>query len=330
MLRRLLASLLLGLVVAGLIAAGASLWGYLQYARPGPAVAEVTVVLERGASLQRIGERLAEAGVLTDPDVFVLAARLAGRGRGLKAGEYRFRPHASMARILAKLRAGRTVVRRLTVPEGLTTAEVLALVRAAEALAGDLGPAPPEGSLLPETYHYRFGDTRAGLIQRMRAAMAKAVAEIWAQRLPESPLATPEEASVLASLVEKETGLASERARIASVFTNRLRRDMRLQSDPTVVFALTGGRGPLERPLKRADLEIDSPYNTYRVKGLPPAPIANPGRAALLAAVRPLQTDELYFVADGSGGHAFARTFREHQANVGRWRRIQAQRRKSE
>jgi UPF0755 protein len=221
------------------------------------------------------------------------------------------------------------VVRRLTVPEGLTSAEVLALVGAAEGLVGELGSPPPEGALLPETYHYGYGDTRAGLIDRMRRAMRDALSEIWAKRLPDLPLGSPEEAAVLASLVEKETAVSSERARIASVFTNRLRRDMRLQSDPTVVFALTQGQGRLERPLRKADLEVDSPYNTYLVKGLPPAPIANPGRAALLAAVRPLATDEFYFVADGSGGHAFARTFKEHQANVRRWRQVQAEQRKT-
>jgi UPF0755 protein len=330
MLRALLTSLLLGLVVTALIVAGAGLWGYGQYRRPGPAAVEVTVVLERGASVQRIAGRLAEAGVIDNPDVFTIAVRLTGRRRGLQAGEYRFRPRDSMASVVARLRAGDTVVRRLTVPEGLTTAEVLALVGAAEGLVGELGPVPPEGALLPETYHYGYGDRRAGLIDRMRVAMREALIEIWAQRLPELPLATPEEAAVLASLVEKETAVASERARIASVFTNRLRRDMRLQSDPTVVFALTRGRERLERPLIKADLEVDSPYNTYLVKGLPPAPIANPGRAALLAAVRPLDTDELYFVADGSGGHAFARTFKEHQANVRHWRRVQAEQRKTE
>lgn len=330
MLRRLFASLLLGVVVAGLIGAGALLWGYGRYSRPGPAGSEVTVVLARGDSVARIAERLAEAGVLADPDVFVLAARLTGRDRPLKAGEYRFPARDSMALVLARLRAGQTVVRRLTVPEGLTSAEVVRLVAAADGLDGEVGPAPPEGTLLPETYHYGFGDTRAGLVARMSAAMRDAVAEIWARRLPDLVLATPEEALVLASLVEKETGIASERARIAGVFHNRLRRDMRLQSDPTVVFALTQGRGRLERPLNRNDLDVDSPFNTYRVKGLPPAPIANPGRAALSAAVKPLAGDELYFVADGTGGHAFARTFDEHRGNVRRWRRIQAEKRRAE
>lgn len=327
MLRRAFASLLIGLVVAVLVAAGAALWGYGQYMRPGPAAQEVTVVLERGSSVARIAEALARAGAIDNADVFVIAARLHDRGRGLKAGEFRFPARASMAVILAKLRAGETVVRRLTVPEGLTTAEVLALVEAADGLTGEVGPAPPEGSLLPETYHYSYGDRRADLVGRMRQAMDEALAEVWATRLPELPLATPEEAVVLASIVEKETGLATERARIAKVFVNRLRRDMRLQSDPTVVYALTEGRERLDRPLTKADLAVDSPYNTYLVKGLPPTPIANPGRAALQAAVRPLQTDELYFVADGQGGHAFARTFEEHQENVRRWRRHQAERR---
>ena len=326
MLSRAFTAILIGLVVALLFAGGAVFWGYEQYRRPGPAAAPVTVVLEPGSGVRAIARRLADAGVLRHPDVFVLAARFGvGGGRDLKAGEYAFPAHASIAQLLAKLRAGETVVRRLTVPEGLTSREVLALVEAAEGLAGEAGEPPPEGALLPETYHYSYGDGRADLVARMREAMRHALEELWPGRQPDLPLQSPEQALVLASIVEKETGLATERGRIAGVFMNRLRRDMRLQSDPTVLYALTEGRGRLERPLSRADLAVDSPYNTYLYGGLPPGPIANPGRAALAATLRPASTDELYFVADGSGGHAFASSLAEHQRNVAHWRRLQRQ-----
>ncbi len=324
MARRILSTFLLGLVVSSLIAAGAYLWGYAQFTRPGPSTSDTTIVLPRGDSLDSIARRLAATGVISGPDVFILAVRLKGLGRQVKAGEYRIVAGDSMERVLARLTSGEVVVRLLTVPEGLTTVEVLGLVRAAEGLTGEVGPAAGEGQLLPETYYYEFGDSRAGLVERMRQAMRETVAEVWARRLAGLPLTAPEQAVVLASLIEKETGVKAERARVASVFINRLRRDMRLQSDPTVAYALTHGKSTLARALSKADLSLDSPYNTYRVKGLPPAPIANPGRAALLAAVRPLDTKELYFVADGTGGHSFATTFKEHSRNVRRWRRIKA------
>jgi UPF0755 protein len=224
--------------------------------------------------------------------------------------------------VLSLLREGRTVVRHLTIPEGLTTVEILALLDDAPGLSGDRSP-PAEGTLLPETYNYSWGDSRAGMMARMQKAMAETLAKLWASRAAGLPLATPEAAVTLASLVEKETALAAERPRVAGVFVNRLRLGMRLQSDPTVVYALTAGKGPLGRELTRADLEVPSPYNTYRIDGLPPGPIANPGRAAIAAALQPLASRELYFVADGSGGHAFASTLEEHNRNVTRWRKLQ-------
>jgi UPF0755 protein len=326
MLSRAFISLLVGLLTALVIVAGALLWGYVQYRQPGPWASDATVVFAPGIGLQGIARRLAAAGLVSDADVFVLAARLAaGGGRDLKAGEYLIPAHASMAEILAKLRRGETVVRRLTVPEGLTSRQVLALVATASGLVGEPGEVPPEGSLLPETYHYSYGDHRAGVLRRMREAMRMTLAELWPARRGDLPLATPEEAVVLASIVEKETGMAAERGRVAGVFINRLKRHMRLQSDPTVLFALTEGRREFGRPLTRAELAVESTYNTYIVTGLPPGPIANPGRAALQATLQAPPSEELYFVADGSGGHAFARTFEQHQENVRRWRRRQSE-----
>jgi UPF0755 protein len=226
-----------------------------------------------------------------------------------------------MRRVLAMLRAGEVVVRRFTVPEGTSSSQVVALLAEAEGLEGQVVAPPVEGSLLPETYTYVWGDGRSDLIRRMATAMTTLVDELWAAREPDLPLATTRDAVILASIVERETGVADERPRVAAVFLNRLRLGMRLQADPTVAYALWGGNAP-PRPLSLADLQVSSAYNTYMVEGLPPGPIANPGRASLEAVLRPLRSDELFFVADGSGGHAFARTLDEHQRNVVRWRKL--------
>jgi UPF0755 protein len=263
--------------------------------------------------------------VVGDRRLFRLFALASDRARALKAGEYEFPPRASYAEVLAQLGAGRTLTRFLTVPEGLTAVEVAALVNAAAAMQGAPSASPPEGSLLPETYDYRWGDNRAAMLQRMQAAMQATLAELWPRRAADVPLASPQEALILASIVEKETGIAAERRRVAGVFANRLRLGMPLQADPTVVYALTGGQAPLGRALTRADWQVDSPYNTYRIRGLPPGPIANPGRAAIEAALNPEPHDYLYFVADGSGGHAFARSLAEHNRNVARWRAVRGE-----
>jgi UPF0755 protein len=233
--------------------------------------------------------------------------------------------------VLDKLVAGDVVLRQVTIPEGLTTAQVLDLLAGVDGLEGTISMPPSEGSLLPETYDYTLGDTREMLIERMRKGMDSLIAELWPKRAAELPLKSPEEAVILASIVEKETGIPAERPRVAAVFVNRLKRGMPLQSDPTVIYGLTRGKvasvangeGILGRKLIRADLDLDNPYNTYRILGLPPGPIANPGRASLEAVLNPPATTELYFVADGTGGHAFASTLEEHNRNVARWRKLQ-------
>jgi UPF0755 protein len=224
--------------------------------------------------------------------------------------------------VIAMLAKGETVARRLTIAEGLRVAEIFQLLANTEALQGELPPAPEEGSLLPETYFYAYGDSRVGLVRRMEDAMRETLDELWPQRAEGLPFRTRREALILASIVDKETGVADERDKVAAVFINRLRRGMRLQADPTVIYGLTEGDGALGRELNRGDWGHDSAYNTYQIDGLPPGPIGNPGRAALEAALNPDEVDYLYFVADGNGGHAFGRTLDEHNRNVAKWRRI--------
>ena len=316
-----------GLLGAGLFLLGIAHWAHLKFTGPGPLAGATTLVIHKGAGVEGIAATLFDAGVIDDRFLFEAGARLSGRGRVMRAGEYRFPAGVSTDRAIALLARGDTVKRKLTVAEGWTVSEVLALIRSDDGLTGELPVGVEEGSLLPETYYFSLGDSRAALIGRMREAMKTTLGALWDGRAPGLLLASPQQALVLSSIIERETALPSERARISAVFHNRLRRGMRLQSDPTVAYALTLGKAPLDRSLARSDLRIDSPYNTYRVYGLPPTPIANPGRASIEAALRPAETDELYFVADGTGGHAFARSFTEHLKNVARWRRIERERR---
>lgn len=307
--------------VAVLGAATATVLGVQRYLAPGPLAADKTLVLPRGEGTVELARRLTGAGVLREPYTFAIGARVTAGAGPLKAGEYLFKAGISPAGVAALLRSGRTVVHHLTVPEGLTSAEIVSLVRAAPELTGTVGKVPPEGTLMPATYDYSYGDSRARLIARMRADMAALVKTLWAGRAKDlTGIETPEQAVTLASLVEKETALPGERPLIAGVFLNRIARGMKLQSDPTVAYAVTGGKAPLDRPLTRDDLRTESPYNTYVVTGLPPGPIANPGKASLEAALHPDQTDYLYFVADGQGGHVFARTLADHNRNVAHWR----------
>ena len=316
------ATVVLVLVIAA-ACGGAAWWAFEQYRGPGPLAARTTIVIPKGADVSTIAARLADAGVIANPLILRLGARFDEADERLRAGEYAFVPGISAREVVAKLTEGLTVVRRLTIPEGLPAAEVVALVAAADGLEGEVGPIPAEGSLLPETYYISYGDSRVDLIRRMAKAMDRTLAELWEGRAPDLPLETPEEALILASIVEKETAVPEERPRVAAVFVNRLRKGMLLQSDPTVAYGLALEAGPATRPLTFADLKKSTPYNTYVIEGLPPGPIANPGRAALEAVLHPAETEEFYFVADGTGGHAFARTLEEHNRNVANWRKIQ-------
>ena len=318
---RWLAALLLLPVIAGIAVAAWGLWAF--QAAKGPA-SEITVVIPKGSGVRGAAAVLRGAGVIDSTTLFLAASTLTGADRKLKAGEYRVPASSTMRDVLELLRSGKTVIRRFTVAEGLSVRQVDALIRAEPALDGDPGPIPPEGSLLPETYHFSLGDSRAGVMARMRAAMDRNLAALWEKRVPNLPLQTPEQALILASIVEKETGVPAERPRIAGVFVNRLRARMPLQSDPTIVYGITRGE-PLGRPIRLSELQGDTPYNTYKFVGLPPTPIANPGIESLKAVLNPMATQDLYFVADGTGGHAFSESYAEHQRNVQRWRELERQ-----
>lgn len=300
-------------------------WLEMQFEAPGPLAQEHVLIIEPGSGVSSIAARLQDEGLLSDPIIFRLGVRLADRGRSLQAGEFIIPAKASARQIMEILSSGRTLVRRLTVPEGLTSREIMELVGTADGLAGAAPETPPEGSLLPETYHYQRGDSRDDLVGRMQESLRTALEELWPQRAEGLPLKSPEEAVILASIVEKETGVGGERPLVASVFYNRLARGMPLQSDPTVIFALTKGKAPLGRALTRQDWKIDDPYNTYQNAGLPPGPIANPGLASLEAVLKPAESEYLYFVADGQGGHAFTKTLAEHNRNVQKLRRLRLQ-----
>jgi UPF0755 protein len=297
------------------------------YFAPGPAARQshmTTVVLRAHAGTPEIAADLAQAGAIGSDPLFVFFAEITGQAHRLKAGEYQFRSHASLADVISEIVAGRVVRHFITVPEGETSEMVMQTLERADFLTGFV-VAPPEGSVLPETYEARRGDERSAVLLRMTQARDRVLDELWAHRRPDLPYKSPEDAVILASIVEKETAKPDERPRIAAVFVNRLQKNMRLESDPTVIYGLTGGR-PLGHPIRESELQSDTPYNTYKIGGLPPTPIANPGEASLAAALDPPHTDELYFVADGTGGHVFSSTLQQHQQNVARWRVIEARR----
>ncbi len=296
-------------------------WLVHDYDAAGPLTAPEAFVVPHGG-FGEVGQALAQAGIVRSPLLFrVYALATIGAGPG-HAAELAFPAGASYRQVLTVLRTARPVQHRLTIPEGLTARQVVSLIDAADALTGD-APLPAEGSILPDTYNYERGTPRAQLLERAHAAMDRALERAWAARTPGVALLNPQEALTLASIVERETARPEERPLVAAVFLNRLRLGMKLQTDPTVVYGASGGLGVLDHGLTRAELEHDDPYNTYRIPGLPPGPICMPGVASLQAATQPAQTDALYFVANGTGGHSFARTQADHLANVARWRDIE-------
>lgn len=306
---------------------GGALWlgNSLLNAR-GPLQTSKNVVIPRGAGPQTMAKVLNEEGVIDHPRLFRIAVMIDPTPKPIKAGEYEVPAHASMWAVLELLQSGKQVQRRLTIPEGMTTAEAIDLVKNTPALSGEITLDLKEGDLLPETYFYSRDDTRDGLLMRMKEAMDKTLEEAWRKRAAGLPLANRRDALTLASIIEKETALPGERAKVAAVYINRLRRRMKLESDPTTIYGLTQGKVPFNRELTRADLASNTPYNTYVVNGLPSGPICNPGRASIMAATHPARDRSLYLVADGQGGHAFATTLGEHNRNVERWRQIQRDR----
>jgi UPF0755 protein len=297
------------------------------YRNPGPLQTNTNFIVRNGAGLTEIASNLERNAIISDARIFrYLTATHLSAGESLKAGEYEIKARASMSDIMELLKSGKSILYSVSFPEGLTVRQMFDRMLQDTVLEGDLPAAlPTEGSLRPDTYKFSRGTKRSEIIDQMAAAQQKLVDQIWDKRDSSLPLRSKEEFVALASIVEKETGVPDERAHVASVFLNRLGKGMRLQSDPTIIYGLFGGEGkPADRPIYQSDLKRDTPYNTYVIKGLPPTPIANPGKDALEAVANPWKTQDLYFVADGTGGHVFAATLEEHNANVKRWRKLEA------
>ena len=312
------------LLVVVSVAIGAALFfGKQRFEAQGPLLQDKVVNIPRGLGIRDIADLLQREGVIDQPYIFT-GGVLVLKARGdLKYGEYQFAKHASVAEVVETIIEGKVVQHAFTVPEGITSEQIVARLLENDALTGQIKEIPREGTLLPETYRFTRGMTREQIIQRMQQAHRRVLQEVWEHRMPDLPINTPEQLVTLASIVEKETGRPDERTRVAAVFVNRLKAKMRLQSDPTIIYGLTGGKGSLGRPIMKSEIEQPTPYNTYVIDGLPPGPIANPGRASLEAAANPARTKELYFVADGSGGHLFSENYAEHQKNVTRLRSIE-------
>ncbi len=312
------------LLIGGLVVLGAATFARREYAEPGPLPSDKVVIISSGG-VDEIADQLRREGIITQPTVFMAAVYL--QGVTVKAGEYLFRANTSMRSVIETLVEGKTILHSITIPEGLTTEQIVARLQDSDLLSGPIRDMPMEGALLPDTYKFTRGMPRERLIAQMRNEQQRVLNEVWNRRAADLPIKTPQELVILASIVEKETGRADERTRVAGVFINRLQRRMRLQSDPTIVYGLVGGKGTLGRGILRSEIQQATPYNTYVIDGLPPTPIANPGRAAMEAVANPSRTRDLYFVADGTGGHAFAETLDQHNRNVQRWRQVEAQRR---
>jgi UPF0755 protein len=312
-------------IVLVVLTAGVVEWVYASFEAPGPVAAhgsETVVLIKSGTGLHGVAQTLTHAGVVLKPELFKIGVRLRGETSALKAGEYAIPSHASMHGIMDILIAGRSIEHKLTVAEGLTSQMAIDLVKGDPVLAGDAGPVPPEGALLPETYLFTRGTTRSEIVAKMQKAQRELLDELWIKRAPNLPVTTKEEAVILASIVEKETAVPAERPHIASVFVNRLRLGMKLQSDPTIIYGITEGY-PLGRRIRQSEIDRATPYNTYAIAGLPPGPICNPGKDSIAAVLNPADTKDLFFVADGTGGHVFAATAAEQAANVAKWRGIE-------
>ena len=325
--RRILQSLLVSGLLMLILGGAGAYFVLLQLERPGNRPADVIVAIPRGASTMAVAERLERQGLV--PSRWLVMAeiarqRLRGRQKHVQAGEFRIPATASVREIVEILQSGRAILYKVTIPEGFSVLQVVERLNAHPHLAGEITEMPEEGTLLPDTYVFQRGETRMNLIRRMQQAQRKLLDELWPKRAPDLPFKTRREAVILASIVEKETALPHERRRVAAVFINRLKKGMRLQADPTIIYGITRGK-PLGRPIRRSEIEADHPWNTYRIRGLPPTPIANPGRESIAAVLNPEKTDDLYFVADGKGGHIFASTLKAHNENVRKWRRIRRQ-----
>ncbi len=317
-----------GLILA-VVVGGAFIVINRQSSEAGPLTVDKTVIIPERSGLSEIAEQLDREGVIRNPLMFRISGYITGAWSELRAGEYLFKASISPREALDVLRSGKPVLHSILVPEGLTSEQIVARLKENDLLTGEITQMPREGALLPDTYRIERGTSRQRLIQTMTEKQREELNRIWARRVQDIPVKTPQELVTLASIVEKETGRADERPRVAGVFVNRLNRRMKLQSDPTIVYGLVAGKGTLGRGILRTEITQATPYNTYVIDGLPPGPIANPGRAAMEAVANPSRTRDLYFVADGTGGHAFAETLEQHNRNVVRWRQIETSRREA-
>src|SRR3981081_2070488 len=315
------------IVLVLMIGAGAVyVYGRQKLEAPGPLQEDKVVNIPARAGMTDIADILQREGVIDNNRWAFIGSVFALKARSeLKPGEYSFQKSASLRDVIGTIVEGKVVQHAVTIPEGLTSEQIVARLSENDIFAGTVREMPREGTLLPETYKFPRGTTREQVIQRMQQSQKRVLGEIWERRSTDIPVKTPEQLVTLASIVEKETGKADERSRVAAVFVNRLRQRIKLQSDPTIIYGLVGGRGTLGRPIKRSEIQQPSPYNTYVVEGLPPGPIANPGRASLEAAAHPARTRDLFFVADGTGGHAFTETYDQHQKNVAKLRTMEKQ-----
>jgi len=310
------------LVVGVLGAVGLFFFGKLRFEQASHFGQPRTVSIERGKSLREIAEELHERGLISSKWIFIAGVRASGLQDELKSGDYLIAPRSSMRDIMNAMVSGKAILYSVSIPEGLTSRQIVDRLNADTGLVGEIKEVPPEGSLLPDTYRFSRGDSRQNIIDRMLRERDRVMTAIWTSRDKDLPIETQAELVTLASIVEKETGIADERSRVAAVFINRLRSNMRLQSDPTVIYGIYGGSGlPSGTPIRRSDLDAVNDYNTYKISGLPKGPIANPGKASLAAVANPSRTKDLYFVADGTGGHAFAESYAEHRKNVARYRK---------